>query len=262
MNPADNSTQSYWYHYTVIGVPSGVRKGVYLSIARINGDTADNVASYKLSDNYSTVQKINLISEGYSNAYARYLSLDNVVASIAETGKPYIADDDGATVEGDEDSGYVITASSGVDNVVVRLPDGVSASDVTVKVPADAQTVTPNGANVRVVRGESDITDYLDIPAAADGVVNIAAASVKDELVKETLDTDQGAEIELSPDKVQLKTAPTRAGLVYQLKEGETLEAMANCNTGDSTVGDGNPWEPEITVRGEESGFYTISVDK
>ena len=30
----------------------------------------------------------------------------------------------------------------------------------------------------------------------------------------------------------------------------------------DSKVGDGNAWTPEITVKGGESGFYTIQVDK
>ena len=262
VNPADNSTQSYWYHYTVIGVPSGTRKGVYLSVTRVNGDTTDNIVDYKLSENYYTVQKINLINEGYSNNYNRYLSLDNVVASIAETGKPYIANDDGATLSGDEDSGWTLTPSAGLANVVVCIPTGVQPSTVTVRAPVDSATVTPNGANVRVVRGESDITDYLDIPAAVDGVVSIADAAVKDEFVKEPLDPEKGAVIELSPESVRLVTAPTRAGLVYKLKEGATLREMAECDAGDWTVGDGGTWEPAVTVHGGESGFYSVFVGK
>ena len=127
---------------------------------------------------------------------------------------------------------------------------------------ADAASVTPNGANVRIVRGESDITDYLDIPAAVDGVVSIAGATVKDEYVTESLDPAKGAVVELSSESVRLETAPTRAGLVYQLKEGATLDDMFDCDTGDSTVGDGTVWKPEITVKGGPSGFYSISVDK
>lgn len=261
-DPASDSAQAYWNHYTIIGVPSGARKGVYLSITRINGDATDNVTSYKLSDDYSTVQAINLISAEYNNSYRRYICLDNVVASIAETGKPYIANDDTATLSGDEDSGWTLTPSAGLANVVVCIPTGVQPSTVTVRAPVDSATVTPNGANVRVVRGESDITDYLDVPAAVDGVVSIADATVKNEYVKEPLDPAKGAVIELSPESVRLVTAPTRAGLVYQLKEGETLGEMFDCEDGDSKIGDGGAWQPTITVSGGNSGFYTISVGK
>jgi autotransporter-associated beta strand protein len=261
-DPASDSAQAYWNHYTIIGVPSGARKGVYLSITRINGDATDNVTSYKLSDDYSTVQAINLISAEYNNAYRRYICLDNVVASIAETGKPYIANDDGATLSGDEDTGWTLTPSAGASDIVVYIPTGVAPASVTVRAPVDSATVTPNGANVRVVRGESDITDYLDIPAAVDGVVSIAGATVKDEFVKEPLDTEKGAVIELSSESVRLVTAPTRAGLLYQLKEGETLGEMFDCEEGDSKIGDGSAWEPEITVRGGQSGFYSVSVGK
>ena len=173
-----------------------------------------------MSDTYDTIDTINLISIITRYTWNRYTCLDNVVASIAETGKPYIANDDGATLSGDEDSGWTLTPSAGLANVVVCIPTGVQPSTVTVRAPVDSATVTPNGANVRVVRGESDITDYLDIPAAVDGVVSIADAAVKDEFVKEPLDPEKGAVIELSPESVRLVTAPTRAGLVYKLKIG------------------------------------------
>ena len=156
----------------------------------------------------------------------------------------------------------MLTPSAGLANVVVSIPTGVPASSVTVRASADAASVTPNGANVRIVRGESDITDYLDIPAAVDGVVSIAGATVKDEYVKESLDAKKGAVVELSSESVRLVTAPTRAGLVYQLKEGATLDEMFDCEDGDSKIGDGSAWKPEITVNGGPSGFYSISVDK
>ena len=261
-DPASESARPYWNHFAIVGVPSGARAGVYLSVTRVNGATDDNVISYKLSDTYDTVDKINLISTITKYPWDRYTCLDNVVASIAETGKPYIANDDGATLSGDEDSGWVLTPSAGLANAVVCIPTGVLASSVTVRAHVDSATVTPNGANVRVVRGESDITDYLDIPAAVDGVVSIADATVKDAFVKEPLDTEKGAVIELSSESVRLVTAPTRVGLVYQLKEGETLGEMFDCEDGDSKIGDGGAWKPTITVSGGESGFYTISVGK
>lgn len=31
---------------------------------------------------------------------------------------------------------------------------------------------------------------------------------------------------------------------------------------GDSTVGDGQPWAPEIKVKGGKSAFYSIGVGK
>lgn len=31
---------------------------------------------------------------------------------------------------------------------------------------------------------------------------------------------------------------------------------------GDRVIGDGKPWSPEITVKGGESGFYSIGVVK
>ena len=56
-----------------------------------------------------------------------------------------------------------------------------------------------------------------------------------------------------------LTTPNTRVGLFYQLREGATLGGMSN---GDSTIGDGNPWTPTITVKGGNSAFYSIGVGK
>jgi hypothetical protein len=41
------------------------------------------------------------------------------------------------------------------------------------------------------------------------------------------------------------------------LQEGIRLDAMRD---GDSIVGDGLPWVPTITVKGGNSGFYSIRV--
>lgn len=261
-DPASEAARPYWNHFAIVGVPSGDRTGVYLSVTRVNGATGDNIVSYKLSDTYDTIDKINLISTITRYTWDRYTCLDNVVASIAETGKPYIANDDNAVLSGDEDSGYVLTASEGLTNVVVRIPSGVSPQDVTVRVQVAAETVEANGASVRVLRENADITDYLSVPVESGGVVRVADATVREQYVREVLDPSSGADFSILPSGPRIVTAPTRVGLVYTLREGETLESMGECTTGDSEVGDGQPWVPEISVRGGPSGFYSISVGK
>ena len=141
-------------------------------------------------------------------------------------------------------------------------PVADAAAKVTVEVPPTVKTVkAPTGAKVRVMRDGHDITGFLDIPKAdASGVVDLASAAVKDEIVQETLDIEKGAEIRLDDtSKPSLKTAPTKPGLVYTLREGATLDAMKD---GDSTVGDGAAWTPAVTVKGGASGFYSIRVSK
>ncbi len=174
--------------------------------------------------------------------------------------EPYVPGDDGATIEGDAEKGYTITPSS--DEVVVTIPSGVSADKVTVKVSPEAK-VMPNGANVMVMKGGHDIASYLDIPSEdASGMIDLSKSTVKEEIVKEALSVEKGAEISLSPDKPVLTTPKTRPGLTYRLKEGTSLEAMKANTTGASTVGDGDPWTPTITVSGGSSAFYTIEVTK
>lgn len=74
------------------------------------------------------------------------------------------------------------------------------------------------------------------------------------------LDTKKGAEVDISnPDSPELTTSETKPGLTYTLREGKTLDGMAD---GDIKVGDGTKWTPNITVKGGTSGFYTIKVEK
>ena len=177
---------------------------------------------------------------------------------------PIVVDDPDATVTGDATSGWTVTPSEGAEAVAVTIPDGVDAAKVTVVVAPDTKRVTPNGAAVKVVRGDADITDYLDIPAAdASGAIDLNAATVKEEIAKEPFDAAKGAVIDFaSPSKPSLTTAPTREGLVYRLKEGATLEAMEANTTGETKIGDGKVWTPTLSVTGGSSGFYTIQVTK
>lgn len=174
---------------------------------------------------------------------------------------PAIEGDDEATVEGDATSGYTVKPSEGNKDVVVTIPEGVDSERVTVEVSAEVETVTANGANVRVMKGEHDIAEHLDLEAVTqDGVINLAEAKVRDEVAKEALDTEKGAEIDISdPESPELTTAETKPGLTYTLREGATLEDMKD---GDSKLGDGKKWTPNITVKGGASGFYTIKVEK
>ena len=48
-------------------------------------------------------------------------------------------------------------------------------------------------------------------------------------------------------------------GLTYTLYEGHKLGSLSK---GDSKHGDGDPWEPTITVSGGDAAFYSIGVSK
>ena len=174
------------------------------------------------------------------------------------TGMPAIEGDEGATVTGDAESGFVIKPSEGNSAVEVTMPQGVDASKVSVEVSTKVATVKPNGAKVKVVVGDNDITGFLLIPES-EGVLNIAAATVREEIVKETLDPSKDAVIELNAANPRLTTAPTRMGLTYTLYEGHELKSLSK---GDSKLGDGDSWTPTITVSGGNAAFYSIDVTK
>ena len=175
---------------------------------------------------------------------------------------PSVVGDAGATVTGDAEGGFTVTPGARAETVEVTVPDGLDAAKVTVEVPPTVKTVkTPVGVKVKVMSDGHDITAFLDIPKAdASGAVDLASATVKDEIAREPLDTGKGAEIHIDdPSEPSLKTAPTKPGLVYTLREGATLDAMKD---GDWKVGDGAAWTPSVTVKGGTSGFYTIRVSK
>ena len=227
----------------------------------LDGDSGWQDGAYEFFDGPHMVEwtyvKDEAESDGEDCAW-----LDEVVWT-PKTTVPTIEGDDGAKVDGDAENGYTVKPSDGNKEVVVTIPEGVEPEKVTVEVSSTVETVTANGANVKVVSHGSDITEHLDIPAAVDGVIDMTKASVKEEVVKETLDADKGAAIDLgNPTEPMLTTAATKPGLTYTLQEGATLEEMMSCTNGDSKVGDGEKWTPNITVKGGTSGFYTIKVEK
>lgn len=183
-----------------------------------------------------------------------------VAPCVCPVGSPVVVGDDAARVTGDKESGFTIVPSEGVEDVVISVPSEVSVEKVVVELSPEVRSVVPNGATIRIMRGADDITPCLNIPPHdGSGRINLVAATVKEEIVREALDPSKDAVIELNAANPQLITVPTHKGLFYQLREGATLDGMKN---GDSTIGDGKPWSPEITVKGGNSAFYSIGVGK
>ena len=173
---------------------------------------------------------------------------------------PSVTGDPDAVVTGDAESGFTVKPSATSGAVEVTIPSGVDAAKVTVEVSPTVESVTPHGATIKIVKGEYDITPFLDIPAAdGEGAVATHLATVKEAIVKEALDTTKGAEIDMKPSAPSITTAPTRPGLTYTFREGTTLEGMTQKA---EKQGDGQPWSPTISVKDGPSGFYSIGVGK
>ena len=130
---------------------------------------------------------------------------------------------------------------------------------MTIEVGTTVETVRANGANVKIVKGDNDITEFLDIPSAVEGVIDLTQATVKAEVVAEVLDAEKGAEVQLGGDEPTITTSETKPGLTYAFYEGVSLEELTQKA---SKVGDGTQWTPPITVKGSDSGFYEIKVSK
>lgn len=175
-----------------------------------------------------------------------------------------IEDDDKAVITGNEIDGFIIKPGDGKkDEVIVTVPADFDPKKITLEVAADVASVKPNGATLKIVKGAHDITRYLNIPAVdGAGRINLAAAVVKEEIVKDAMDTtrkDNPAEITLNAENPTIKTSPTKPGLTYTFSEGATLEDLTLKST---KVGDGSAWTPTITIKGGTSGFYSIGVTK
>ena len=188
------------------------------------------------------------------------LTMRSTINYVEPPVAPTVEGDEGATVTGDIETGFIVKPSEWKTEVEVTIPQGVDAAKVTVEVSPKVASVKLNGAKVKIVSGGADITEFLNVPMAdGNGVVDLTKATVKEEIVKEAMDVEKGAKIELDAANPSLATPNTRKGLFYQLREGATLDGMKD---GDSTVGDGQPWSPEITVKGGNSAFYSIGVGK
>ena len=167
------------------------------------------------------------------------------------------------TLKDDDDKiDFILQPSKSSVDMKIAIPQWIEHPErVMVLVPSEVEFLTPNGTKARIVRGEEDITKYLtDLPKAdGEGVIDLTQMKVREEFVKAALDPLKGAKIELNAENSVLTTTATIAGLIYTLNEGATLKEM---KAGDAKVGDGQPWTPKITVKGGNSAFYSISVEK
>jgi len=222
--------------------------------------TAQSAAGYEFvewSDGVKTATRTVSVS-GDAEYIARFRAVAG--ADLPAT-LPSVANDPSTAVSGDPVSGFVVKPSAESGAVEVEIPSGVDAAKVTVEVSPMVESVKANGANVKVVSGTHDITEWLDMPAAdANGVIDMTKAEVKQTVADEAMDSSKGAEVDFGDTaKPLLKTTATKPGLKYTLREGMTLGAMAD---GATKQGDGEPWTPEIKVKGGTSGFYSIKVEK
>ena len=244
--PSSVTNIGEWAFYHCYGLVSVT---ISSSVTSIGSDAFNNCSALKVV--YAAKGDAERVAKLYQWASS---------VEFVEIDPPVVEGDEGATVVGDPDAGFVIKLSEGRTAVEVTIPQGVDAAKVTVEVSPKVVSVKPNGAKVKIVSGGADITECLNAPAAdGNGVVDLTKATVKEEIVKETMDVEKGAKIVLDAADPKLTTAKTRVGLFYQLREGETLDGMKD---GDSKVGDGQPWSPEIKVKGGDSAFYSIGVGK
>ena len=244
--PSSVTSIGEWAFYHCYGLVSVT---ISSSVTSIGSDAFNNCSALKVV--YAAKGDAERVAKLYQWASS---------VEVVEIDPPVVEGDEGATVVGDAETGFVVKPSDGKVVVEVMIPQGVDAAKVTVEVSPKVSSVKPNGAKVKIVRGGADITEFLNVPAAdGNGVVDLTKATVKEEIVKETMDVEKGAKIVLDAADPKLTTAKTRVGLLYQLREGETLDGMKD---GDSKVGDGQPWSPEIKVKGGNSAFYSIGVGK
>ena len=222
----------------VKGIGQGAFRYVALEIVCVNEGDTDRVKGL-LSDSGLDAEDINSIT-------------------FVE-GAPSIKGDPGAEVTGNAFDGYEIVPSMTEGTVEVNVPGSIEADKVTVVLPPTASAKL-NGAKVKVVKGVNDITAFLDVPAPnASGVTDLNAAVVKEEFVKEVFDAEKGADVKLDASNPSITTSPTHPGLTYTFSEGVSLEGLTQKS---QKAGDGNPWTPEITVKGGVRGFYSIRVTK
>ena len=259
------------FRWNVMG---GIYRGNPYAYAKVEID-GENAAQTHLTDGWEG-QTLEVAGEGTHTVRWTYLRtsaracdgdcarLDGVAWEPASGGgaaeTPEISGDDGATVTGDAESGFVIQPSESNTAVEVVVPQGTDPALVTVEVGTAVETVKPNGATVKVVKGGHDITPWLDIPEAdANGVVAVGQANVKQSVADESLDPEEGASFTMTGAGPVLVTSATKPGLTYTLVEGTTLDTMVD---GAVKQGDGESWTPVLTVKGGNSGFYRIKVEK
>ena len=226
-----------WDH--VACAVDGVEKG------RLDGDVDWTFVSVTLAAGAHTIRWTYLKDES-DDGGDDCVFLDAVKWTPAD--QPTVEGDESATVAGNATDGYTVT---------------VGDTAAKIKLPASGEVT------IVVKKGGCEIQQFLDLPAAVDGVIDLAGATVKEAIVKETLDPASGAEIDLGDaDNLKLQTSNTRPGLTYEFYEAADFDelvgrgSMTPPKPAATKLGDGAPWSPTITVKGGKSGFYRIGVTK
>ena len=183
----------------------------------------------------------------------------NVTFVTADVVQPLVVSDSGCGMLLIGTDGYRITPDKACTSVKVLLPKALSPEKVTVEVTTKVRSLYTGGAKVEVLHKDHDIAPYIDLSNLNEGgVIDLTKVTVKESVVKGVL-KGEAAIINLSTAYPLIRTAPTIPGLTYTFSEGQTLDALRKA-TPKTKDGDGNPWEPTITVKGGNSAFYAIGV--
>lgn len=145
---------------------------------------------------------------------------------------------------------FIITADL-ASETVVKVPEGADETLIKIRI---VRIVTIAGSRVK-----RDITDYLEIPKAANGIIDLTKIQVKAMYASEVFNVDRGAKLVLDKDRIYIETANTREGLIYDFYEANDLNGLMN-TVKESKVGDGAPFIPKVSSDSANSRFFAIKV--
>ena len=186
--------------------------------------------------------------------------------------EPTIEGDGGAVVEGNTESGFIITPSVTHGTIEVSIPVGVDAGKVTVAVSPTVETIRANGAAIKIVSGGNDITSYLVIPAAdGAGVVNMGEATLNAERVfaeDKSGDNQENAEemlaAVLDDDLTESTVKSAKPGLYYAMEASSEIGFPDNNEktlSGEAVMAKSNTVTiPKPTKPSGNAVFYRIMV--
>lgn len=179
-----------------------------------------------------------LLTFDYKIYDANAAVLDAIVSLDNSRGESRLSDD------------FIITADLSSESIV-NIPATVNNDLVKVKI---VRIVKNGGSSVK-----HDITDYLVIPKAENGIIDLTKIQVKAMYASEVFSVERGAKLILGKDRIHIETANTRKGLIYDFYEATDLSNLMN-SVKESKVGDGNPFIPNVSTEESNSRFFAIKV--
>ena len=179
-----------------------------------------------------------LLTFDYKIYDANAAVLDAIVSLDNSRGESRLSDD------------FIITADLSSDRII-NIPDTVNNDFVKVKIVR----IVKNGGS----RVKHDITDFLEIPKAENGIIDLTKIQVKAMYAAEVFNVERGAKLILENDRIYIETANTREGLIYDFYEADDLNNLMNA-VKESKVGDGAPFIPNVSTEKTNSRFFAIKV--